>query len=551
MTPIMAAVTNGYLESAGYLAEKNADLKIRDKNDQSIIHLAAKNNKHKVIKLLQKKSNIDENDLFDNTPLHMACSKGHKLTVEVLLNLGAAIENKNEDERTPFLLAAENGHDDVVECLLDKYESKKPLNSEKEKERKHLLNDSDEDDNSALHLAASKKMTRTVELLLRFKADFRKRNMKGWTPLECAAASGSRKCVLSLLDAGADVDPRRKGKDVETPLQLAAIKGHTKVIKLLLERGADVTRENKKKKNALELAIEHGNISVARIILDGEKWREAMSSSHKRQTTGLPETPMRMLIRKFPSLATQVLDKCITPPDQMDSDEEEDKATNVDSVIKGKNVDDESETKPIDPEALGYDMRLNEKRNKKKYEFDFTFLEDSYLKENEKEMEKRDEMQKKEKMKNAGHWEKFQGWYNAEQQKEEGELRHGWENLNNIRNHPLMVMSRHQQVLLKHPLCLALLSHKWDQFKMLFWLYNIFYLFYLGLITTYVLMGQNLLYGSQMDMDIIWWTTLVFIIIGLSLDLYEIHKVCCCINIGCIKVLRHNFSEWMGLLIIF
>ena len=492
MTPIMAAVTNGYLESAKYLAENDASLKIRDKNDQSIIHLAAKNNKHKVISLLQKTSNIDENDLFDNTPLHMACSKGHKLTVEVLLNLGAAIENKNEDERTPFLLAAENGHDDVVEYLLNRYESKQPLNPEQL--RKHLVNDSDEDDNSALHLAASKKMTRTVEVLLRFKADIRKMNMKGWTPLECAAASGSRKCVLSLLDAGADVDPRRKRKDVEveTPLQLAAIRGHTKVIKLLLERGADVTFENKNKKNALELAIEHGNISVARVILDSEKWREAMSSSSKRK--GLTDTPMRMLIRKFPSLATQVLDKCITPPVQMDSDDVED----VDDGNKAKTDDEESKTKKVDLESLGEKRKIEEKERKKRYVFDFTFLEDAYLKKKEKKTE----------------------------------------------NHPLMVMSRHHKVLLKHPLCLALLSHKWDNFKRVFVFYNIFYLLYLGLITTYVLMGQNLLYGSQDDMNIIWWLTLFFIIFGLVVDLIDIKKVCCYFEKGCIKIFRHfNLSE--------
>ena len=99
------------------------------------------------------------------------------------------------------------------------------------------------------------------------------------------------------------------------------------------------------------------------------------------------------------------------------------------------------------------------------------------------------------------------------------------DSLYSSRNHPLMIMSRHQQILLKHPLCLALLSHKWSRFKKIFWFYNFFYLLYLGLITTYVLMGQNLLAGSQDTMDKIRWITVAFIAFGLLIDIYDAFKV--------------------------
>ena len=159
----MAAIENGHLKSAEYLAKIGAELKIRDKSDQTIFHLAAKNYIHQVIeKMVQHKdgsdqdhhdnqSSIDENDLYDNTPLHLACSNGHCKTVEVLLNLGAAIENKDDVERTPFILAAKNGHVDVVEFLLERFEKKKvPLRK------------SGNENASTLQLAAAKNQIKNI-----------------------------------------------------------------------------------------------------------------------------------------------------------------------------------------------------------------------------------------------------------------------------------------------------------------------------------------------------------------------------------------------------
>ena len=296
-TPIMAALCHGHLKSAKILVENGADMHIKDKNDQSIIHLAASINMHKVIeKILKgkeiendpnKKPKLDDNDQFENTPLHLACSKGNQESVKVLIALGAAIENKNEDEMTPFLLAAENGHADVVEWLLDKFET-----------NKHLLNDTDEGENSALHLAASRNLSKTVEVLLNHKADFRKRNMKGQTPLDCAAANGSYKCALKILDAGAEIDSiEQKRNGHLTPLQLTAKEGHANVTKLLLERGAKVTSRTWDEKSALELAIEHNHLSVIKVILESDCWKTALSeySIRKRKM----QTPMRMLISEF------------------------------------------------------------------------------------------------------------------------------------------------------------------------------------------------------------------------------------------------------------
>ena len=95
-----------------------------------------------------------------------------------------------------------------------------------------------------------------------------------------------------------------------TPLHLTALYGHNNVTQLLLDNGADIQIENDNGHNALEIAIIYGNKDVAETILSSEHWKTALKTSIP-SPDGKLDTPMRMLIRKFPELAKKVLDRCI------------------------------------------------------------------------------------------------------------------------------------------------------------------------------------------------------------------------------------------------
>ena len=90
MTPIMAAASQGHINIVKFLANKGASLERKDKNDQTIIHLAAQKNQHEVINAildLESTPGVNENDQEDNTPLHLACDAGHLDSVEVLFEV--------------------------------------------------------------------------------------------------------------------------------------------------------------------------------------------------------------------------------------------------------------------------------------------------------------------------------------------------------------------------------------------------------------------------------------------------------------------------------
>ena len=68
----------------------------------------------------EAKQLLNSDDQYDNTPLHLACSKGNYEAVEILLDFEADIDNKNEDEQTPCHLAAVNNHVEIIRLIINK-----------------------------------------------------------------------------------------------------------------------------------------------------------------------------------------------------------------------------------------------------------------------------------------------------------------------------------------------------------------------------------------------------------------------------------------------
>jgi ankyrin repeat protein len=122
---------------------------------------------------------------------------------------------------------------------------------------------------SPLIYAARSGHEAVVRLLLERGADIEaKEKGRGWTALIWAAGVGHEAVMRLLLERGADVEAKEKERG-GTALIWAAALGHEAVVGLLLERGADVEAKEKKiERTALIWAAGLGHEAVVGLLLE-------------------------------------------------------------------------------------------------------------------------------------------------------------------------------------------------------------------------------------------------------------------------------------------
>ena len=103
----------------GLLLEKGADIKIRSKETQSTALMEAVAGNHAdVIRLLtQNGADVNERDVLNRTPLHVACMWGFVEVADLLIKLGAKTDALDMTDQTPLMVAEQNGNSNMVEFL--------------------------------------------------------------------------------------------------------------------------------------------------------------------------------------------------------------------------------------------------------------------------------------------------------------------------------------------------------------------------------------------------------------------------------------------------
>lgn len=193
-SPLLLAASRSGWKTVLCLIRLGARINMKDVNNRNILHFVIMNggrlgefaeevgktqSKAQLVQLLNEKDNTG------CSPLHYASREGHIRSLENLIRLGACINLKNNNNESPLHFAARYGRFNTVKQLLD---------SEK---GTFIINESDGEGLTPLHIASQQGHTRVVQLLLN-RGALLHRDHNGRNPLHLAAMSGYTQTIELL-----------------------------------------------------------------------------------------------------------------------------------------------------------------------------------------------------------------------------------------------------------------------------------------------------------------------------------------------------------------
>ncbi|KAL9626490.1 MAG: hypothetical protein Q9204_007261, partial [Flavoplaca sp. TL-2023a] len=185
--------------------------------------------------------------------LDIACQKGHRDVVKLLLDRGAITQRQHLRKVGALHRAASLNHPAVAELLLERNQA--------------LVHARNSLGKTALHDAAERGFLEVVQLLIKHGADLMAKSNARETPLSFAAYSGSIPCVQALLDAGVPIDHDEAG--VKQATYAAAANSQHSMLQWLYDKGAVVDVRGCHNNNVL-----HGTVcdcadpAIIRLIME-------------------------------------------------------------------------------------------------------------------------------------------------------------------------------------------------------------------------------------------------------------------------------------------
>jgi ankyrin repeat protein/tetratricopeptide (TPR) repeat protein len=219
--------------------------------NQQLLDAAENGQIQKLKKVIAQGADVNFKNKYKETPLILACWKGHSACVKTLLDNGAKVNLRNSNGTPALGPATQAGHLKIIELLLA---AGAPVNSR--------INNHG---GTALMLAAIHGHTDATVLLLNRGANVEAKNNDGTTPCMFASMNGRLNILKILHDNGANINAR----DIHgaTPLMFSAVKGYSDIAQYLIANGADVNAKLNSGSTALILATTNGHEKVVEILL--------------------------------------------------------------------------------------------------------------------------------------------------------------------------------------------------------------------------------------------------------------------------------------------
>lgn len=287
-TPLhIAVIKNANMEIINYLLDEGAELNTRDKDGNTSLHAAVKNNSKEVGLLLIYKNadvfttnndgysplrlsydlndgqeewfineqTINSTDAMGNSPLHLAAEWNNPKMVTYLLNRGANINAKNDNGETPFFSCVKGNSPACIDALISYPKANIDIAA-----RDFMGNCVM---HSAIQWSAYEATAKIVSMTDGTKL-INARNLAGKTPLHIASELGKLTFIKMFLSYGIDID---ETDEMGHSALVYAINGNKlEAVKYLLSKNASPTLLNMYGQAPLHFAVENRNVKCVKIL---------------------------------------------------------------------------------------------------------------------------------------------------------------------------------------------------------------------------------------------------------------------------------------------
>jgi len=252
-TPLTEAAANGSARMVKILLSHGARVMMADKYHRQLVCFAISSDSVGTAEaLVEAGAPVEASWLFGETLLQWAAEKGYTDFEKALLERGALVNGRDVSGQTALHYAAWAGNEAAARVLLEH-------GARTDAEQYYLRI-------TPLEEAARCGSTGVARLLIEAGADPNCLDVRGETPLHCAAGTSRTETDIVDLLLSAGANPNAKGKAGRTPLHYAAEKGCREVIVALLSAGADVGIKDNEGKTPLDLASEKKHEDVVKLL---------------------------------------------------------------------------------------------------------------------------------------------------------------------------------------------------------------------------------------------------------------------------------------------
>lgn len=245
-SPVFEIAKNGDLSGLQILDELKLNVKMKDEDSNTIMHIAAQRKHHAIVDRFKDPNFINEQNNNDETGLHLAASTGCFETINAFLKLGAKANIKNCNGETVLHIAAKskNTSADVMRLLVNYMMNIHSWDN---------LNDTNNEGRNALHVAAlygSPDVIWECRILTCNTFD-----VNGDTPYHLSIRDGQPEIFQKMLDIYDfkmnKADLNKRNKKGETVVFNVIDKGFLSCFERLLQHDIDLTLKYGEKENTI------------------------------------------------------------------------------------------------------------------------------------------------------------------------------------------------------------------------------------------------------------------------------------------------------------